>query len=105
MKNLEPHRLVEVTWAGEDNKTYTATIKIVSKNEKGALALIAKSLSDEDINIISGNFNTKVDNTTEIFFQIEIDSSEHLYSTLEKLSKLPPVIEAIRTTGETTKMN
>ncbi len=34
VKNLEPHRLVEVTWAGEDNKTYTATIKIVSKNEK-----------------------------------------------------------------------
>ncbi|WP_461833703.1 RelA/SpoT family protein [Desulfothermus sp.] len=105
VKNLEPHRLVEVTWAGEDNKTYTATIKIISKNQKGALALIAKSLSDEGINILSGSFDTKVDNTTEIFFQIEIDSSEHLYSTLEKLSKLPPVIEAIRTTGEIPKIN
>ncbi len=99
VKNLEPHRLIEVTWTGEEDKTYTATIKIISKNEKGALATITKALSDEGINILSGHFDTKVDNTTEIFFQIEIDSSEHLYSTLDIISKLPPVIEAIRYGG------
>ncbi len=99
VKNLEPHRLIEVTWTGEEDKTYTATIKIISKNEKGALATITKALSDEGINILSGHFDTKVDNTTEIFFQIEIDSSEHLYSTLDTISKLPPVIEAIRYGG------
>jgi GTP pyrophosphokinase len=104
VKNLEPQRLVEVTWAGEENKIYTATIKIISKNQKGALAQIAKALSDEEINIVSGRFETRVDNTTEIFFTIEIDSSEHLYSTLDKLTKLKPVIEAIRTTGGTTKI-
>ncbi len=100
VKNLEPQRLVEVSWTGEENKTYTATIKIISKNQKGALAQIAGALSDEEINILSGHFHTRVDDTTEIFFTIEIDSSEHLYATLEKLSKLNPVIEAIRSISE-----
>ncbi len=99
IKNLEPQRLVEVSWEGEENKLYTATIKIISKNQPGALALIASTLSKEEINIVSGHFDTKVDNTTEIHFTIEVNSSEHLYATLEKLTKLPPVLEAIRTTA------
>ncbi len=100
IRNLEPQRLVEVSWEGQENKLYTATIKIISKNQTGALALIASTLSEENINIVSGHFDTKVDNTTEIYFTIEVNSSEHLYATLEKLSKLEPVLEAIRTTGE-----
>jgi len=99
IRNLEPQRLVDVSWEGEENKLYTATIKIISKNETGALALIASTLSREDINIVSGRFDTRVDNTTEIYFTIEVNSSEHLYTTLEKLSKLPPVLEAIRSTA------
>ncbi len=101
VKNFEPHRLIDVSWAGEENETYKATIKITCKNQKGMLAKITSALSEEDINIISGHFDTNMDKTT-IYFTIEIDSSDHLYSTLEKISSIPNVIEAIRSTGGTT---
>lgn len=103
VKNFEPHRLIDVSWAGEENEIYKATIKITCKNQKGMLAKIAEALSAENINIVSGHFDTNMDNITEIYFTIEIDSSDHLYSTLEKISTLPEVIEAIRSTGDTTK--
>jgi GTP pyrophosphokinase len=98
-----PARLVNVSWDDEGDKVFPASIKLTCKNKKGVLAEITKLLSSENVNIESGNFRSNVEGKTEIVLNIEVNDSSHLYRTIEKLSQLGNVFEAIRTSGEALK--
>lgn len=96
VRNLEPERLLDIYWEGEDNTPYPAKISIRAKNMKGALAQISALLAEEGVNIDSGSFLSSEDGSSELVFKVEVRSSAHLYTTLDRLNKLPMVIEAGR---------
>jgi GTP pyrophosphokinase len=103
VKQFAPARLVNVSWAGDEDVVYPATIKLLCANKKGVMAEITKLLSDEDVNIESGSFSSDVDGKTQLILNIEVNDSSHLYRAIEKLSQLPDVQEAVRTTSKEAK--
>ncbi len=100
VQQFSSYRLINVSWDGVEESVYPASIKVVCRNEKGVLAEISHLLTDEDVNIQSGQFASNVEDKTEIALNIEVNDSAHLYRTLEKLTKLDSVVEASRTSSK-----
>ncbi|MBI4804784.1 MAG: bifunctional (p)ppGpp synthetase/guanosine-3',5'-bis(diphosphate) 3'-pyrophosphohydrolase [Desulfovibrio sp.] len=100
---LEPERLLQVSWEGQEDTPYPAKIAILTHNKKGVLAKISAILADDEVNIDSGTFNSLVDGRTEIVMTVEVKDSSHLYRTIEHIQKLPEVIEVKRTVEDTSE--
>ncbi|MFA6809932.1 MAG: ACT domain-containing protein, partial [Desulfoplanes sp.] len=68
--------------------------------ERGVLATVANLLSSEDVNIDSGNFKSDVDGNSEIFLTVQVRDTTHLYDAIEKLRKLPQVLDVARKSSD-----
>ncbi len=95
--NMEPERLISVNWDGDEDKPYLARIHIVVRNERGVLAQITQTLSEDGLNIDSLSSTSLIDGKGEIDLTIEVRDVSQLYKTIDKIRKLPPVIEVTRT--------
>jgi GTP pyrophosphokinase len=97
LKNFEPERIIDVSWAGEeDDHAHPAKIKFKCKNTKGVLGRVCMTLADQDVNIASGNFASSVDGYTEMEFTVEVRDADHLYRTISKVTKVDGVLEVSR---------
>ncbi|WP_243363361.1 RelA/SpoT family protein [Fundidesulfovibrio terrae] len=101
LSSLEPERLLQVSWEGQEDKPYPAKIAILAHNKKGVLAKISAILSDDGVNIDSGTFNSNVDGRTEIVMTVEVKDASHLYRAIEHVQKLKEIIEVKRMVEET----
>ncbi|WMW66408.1 bifunctional (p)ppGpp synthetase/guanosine-3',5'-bis(diphosphate) 3'-pyrophosphohydrolase [Nitratidesulfovibrio liaohensis] len=99
VQTMEPERLISVFWDGQEDKPYPARIHLVCRNEKGVLAQITALLAEENVNIDSGNMRSMVDGKSEVDFTVEVRDVAHLYRALDKLRKLPSVVEVLRSTS------
>jgi GTP pyrophosphokinase len=66
----------------------------------GVLAQITDLLAREGVNIESGHFESSVEGRTDIYLNVKISDSSHLYKCLEELTELQAVHEAIRTSSK-----
>ncbi|GAU08991.1 RelA/SpoT family protein [Desulfoplanes formicivorans] len=98
--NMEDERLLDVSWENSGHQRLPVKIKMKCKNQRGVLATVATRLSEEDVNIESGNFRSDIDGNTEILMTVQVRDTTHLYDTIDKLRKLPPVLEVIRRTTD-----
>jgi len=98
---LEPDRLMQVSWEGQEDKPYPAKISILAKNKRGTLGKIAGVLAEEEVNIDSGSFTSTVDGRTEITMVVEVKDSTHLYRAIGHLTRLSDIIEVKRSVEET----
>ncbi|AMK12071.1 MAG: bifunctional (p)ppGpp synthetase/guanosine-3',5'-bis(diphosphate) 3'-pyrophosphohydrolase [Pseudodesulfovibrio sp.] len=96
ISNFEDERLLQVSWEGVEEKPYPAKIKIKCLNKAGMLGKICTMLADLDVNIDSGNFESKVDGTSILNFTVEVKDLDQLYSALAEVKKLKAVKEALR---------
>ena len=96
--NLEPERMLDIAWEGQEDKPYPVKISVKASNAVGALAEISRVLASQHVNIDAGTFLSSEDGTTEMVFTVEVLNSKHLYDTLERLSALDVVLDASRTT-------
>jgi GTP pyrophosphokinase len=96
VKNFEDERLIQVSWEGVEEKPYPAKIKIKCLNKPGMLGKICNMLAELDVNIDSGNFESKVDGTSTLDFTVEVKNLNQLYSALAKVKALKAVQEALR---------
>jgi GTP pyrophosphokinase len=97
---MEEERLIDVSWEDSGHQRLPVKIKMKCKNQRGVLATVATRLAEEDVNIESGNFRSDIDGNTEIYLTIQVRDTTHLYDTIDKLRKLPPVLEVIRRTTD-----
>ncbi|BBD08045.1 RelA/SpoT family protein [Desulfovibrio ferrophilus] len=98
---MEPERLLNVAWEGEqEDRTYTAKIRVVCKNVQGMLMLIAGALDKLEVNIDSGSFQSNVDGNSEIIMKVDVRDSDHLYQAVKRLSDIKNVIEVTRVTSK-----
>ncbi|MBU4193034.1 MAG: bifunctional (p)ppGpp synthetase/guanosine-3',5'-bis(diphosphate) 3'-pyrophosphohydrolase [Proteobacteria bacterium] len=96
VKNFEEERLVGVNWEGVEEKPYPAKIKIKCLNKTGMLGKICSMLAEQNVNIDSGSFESKVDGTSVLEFTVEVKDLDQLYSALSKVKALKAVQEALR---------
>jgi GTP pyrophosphokinase len=96
VKNFEDERLISVNWEGVEDKPYPARIRIKCLNKTGMLGKICTMLAEQDVNIDSGNFESKVDGTSVLEFTVEVKDLDQLYRALSKVKALKAVQEALR---------
>ncbi|WP_285906481.1 RelA/SpoT family protein [Pseudodesulfovibrio pelocollis] len=96
VKNFEDERLIGVNWEGVEDKPYPARIRIKCLNKTGMLGKICTLLAEQNVNIDSGSFESKVDGTSVLEFTVEVKDLDQLYSALSKVKALKAVQEALR---------
>ncbi|MCC8194561.1 MAG: bifunctional (p)ppGpp synthetase/guanosine-3',5'-bis(diphosphate) 3'-pyrophosphohydrolase, partial [Deltaproteobacteria bacterium] len=97
IQEMEPERLIAVQWeGGVDSMPYPARIRILAKNVKGVLGIIATSLAEDSVNIESGTVRTLMDNKAELDFVVEVKDTVHLYHVIDKLRSVEAVEEVSR---------
>jgi GTP pyrophosphokinase len=96
VKNFEDERLIGVNWEGVEEKPYPAKIRIKCLNKTGMLGKICTLLAEQNVNIDSGSFESKVDGTSVLEFTVEVKDLDQLYSALSKVKALKAVKEALR---------
>ncbi|TVM17423.1 GTP pyrophosphokinase [Oceanidesulfovibrio indonesiensis] len=101
VQNVEPERIIPVSWGGDTETPYPAKIRLICKNRRGVLGRVASLLAQEGVNIDAGHFHSTVDGNTEIVLTIEVKEAAMLYVVLEKLSALDDILEASRMTAPT----
>ncbi len=97
VNNMEPERLVTVSWDGMDDKPYHARVQILARNATGVLAHVAGIFAEGGVNIENLKSTGREDGKAEMDLTIEVMHAEQLYQLIEKITKLPNIIEVTRT--------
>lgn len=96
--NMEPERLISVSWSGVEEKPYEAGIFVVARNEHGVLANVTRIFAQNMVNIADIKFNQLVDGRTQLRFLVEVRDATQLYQLIEAIRVLPGILEVIRET-------
>jgi GTP pyrophosphokinase len=96
VKNFESERLINVSWEGEEERSYPAKIRVRCQNKLGMLGSICNILAQAEVNIDSGTFQSNVDGTSDLNFTVDVKDLNQLYSALAKVKALKAVSEAVR---------
>ncbi len=97
--NMEPERLISVHWEGDEEEKgqpFEGGIFVLARNQKGALAAISRVLADNEVNISSASIKALVDGRSTMHFVVEVKNADQLYEVIEKIGKLPNIVEAVR---------
>ncbi len=96
-RNQEDQHLIEVSWGGPEQDSYTVDIKIVAYDRKGLLHDITALLSNEKINVtaVTTKSNSHTNEAT-MKLTIEVENLNRLSQLLSRINELPNVHEARR---------
>jgi GTP pyrophosphokinase len=97
LRSDEEERLIEVSW-GSAQSTYPVAIKISAYDRGGLLRDIAAVVASEGINMSSVNVSTSK-NLAAFVITLDIYDVAQLSRVLDKIERLPNVIEVRRQTG------
>ncbi len=98
LPNEKRSRLIEVKWAGGDEKqTYPVEIEIEAVDRQGLLIDIYSVLGNEKINILATNtLSEKRNHTARIDITLEISDIDQLSRILNRISQLQNILEVRR---------
>lgn len=97
IQELEPNRIIEVSWGGEQVSVYPVDIEIEAYDRSGLLRDITQVLSSSKSDVLSLNTMTnRDDNTATMVVTVEISSLEQLARLLAQIRNLPNVIDVRR---------
>ena len=98
---MEPERLMAVYWeGGEEGQPFLARLKIICANAKGALGGVAMAFAEANVNIDNCQMRSTVDKRSEMDFLIEVTDLVHLYRVMDKVRRVPHVMEVSRSTSQ-----
>lgn len=97
LENIEPERLLDIQWAGENlNKTYTTSIRVEVQDKLGLLKDIITQISDSNTNINSATVKSKSNKIGIIELGLELDNITTLKKVITSLQALPEVYSVKR---------
>lgn len=95
----EPDRLIPVSWRRmETTKTYPVPVMIVAYDREGLMRDIGAVIADEKINMSNVSITTK-QNIATFLVTMDITDVNQLTRVLNKIERLPNVVEAHRRTA------
>jgi len=96
--NVEPERMVPVSWEGATGAAYEADIQIIANDKMGLLADISLLLTKYEVPIvaISARNNKAKTTTTSINLTLSIQNTQQLEKIIQQLLKRGDVIEVFR---------
>jgi GTP pyrophosphokinase len=97
LENLEPNRIIEVSWGHAADTAYGVNIEIQAYDREGLLRDITTLLANEKANLTGVNsYSDAEENIATITIVMEVTSLDVLDKVLAKLRQLPNVIDVRR---------
>lgn len=91
----DPERRVDLKWSKDAMFTRPVKIKILCKDEKGILAKMSATISEEKVNISSAQINT-TKLQASCLFEVDVKSLNRLDQVIKSLQKVKGVIKVER---------
>jgi GTP diphosphokinase / guanosine-3',5'-bis(diphosphate) 3'-diphosphatase len=97
LENVEPERLMNISWSGYNvNKTYTTTIRVETSEKIGLLKDVIAAVSDNNTNINYANVKSKNNRIGIIELGIELDNIDTLKKVIASIQAIPDVYSVKR---------
>jgi len=96
LTSTDPHRWIDVSWAGMEEKYYNVAIHIKAENRRGIFAEISAVISTDHANIVDISGRTTVEETADLHITLEVRDLEHLQMILQHIRQMEHVISARR---------
>ncbi len=97
LESIEPERLMEIHWSGENpNRVYNTTIRIETAEKIGLLKDIISAVSDNNANIIYANVTSKPGKVGIVELGLELDNLETYKRVVTALQSIPDVFSVKR---------
>ena len=100
-KNLseaQPERVTAVTWAQHAKTPFLVQVQIEALDRGGLLSDVTRVLTDNHVNILSGNISTTRDRVAYSRWSFELAEPSHLQDILNDLGRISGVYSATRVT-------
>jgi len=97
LTDVEPNRIIEVSWGGEPVSVYPVDIEIQAYDRSGLLRDITQVLSSSRSDVLAMNtISNKDENTATMTVTLEISGLEQLARLLAQIRNLPNIIDVRR---------
>lgn len=98
LESIEPERLMDISWAGENtNRTYNTTIRVETMDKIGLLKDIIAAVSDNNTNITFANVKANQNKKVGIVeLGLELDNVMTLKRVINSIQALPDVYSVKR---------
>ena len=90
--DVEPERLVDVSWEPSDEDIYLAVLKVIAADKKGILANISSIMAKKDANIIQAEITTTMDKKGISIFTIEVGNYGQLQDIMGAIKRVKDVL-------------
>ncbi len=98
LKQVEDDRLIEVSWTDNVDSVYNAGIKVVGNTQAEILSVVASTVAQFKLEIVSTNGRTDVkSNQATVDFHIRLNSKDELNNLINKLRQDPKILDVFRT--------
>ncbi len=92
VSEIENERRVEVEWNSEFSFKHPVTIRVITHDRPGILALISKNINNQGINIRSALAKSLPDQKGSFIFEIEVKDYKELLKIISSTEKMDEVI-------------
>ena len=92
----DPQRRISVSWAEGIKSSHRAHIQIIAQDQKGLLANLSNTISNDDANIINMEASTSPGGLAKFNLIVEINSRDHMLRLLQHIRKINGIMEAKR---------
>ena len=100
LKNAEPDRLIETSWADKPSDVYNAGIKVVGSNQSEILTIVASAVALLGLEILSTNGRKDAKMQSFIVdFNIGLNGKDELDKLITKVKQNSNIIDVYRTTN------
>jgi GTP pyrophosphokinase len=96
LQATDPHRWLDVSWSGLEDKHYKVSIHIRSENKRGIFAEISAVISADNANIVDLSGHTTPEDTADLHITMEVRNLEHLQVILQHIKQMESVISVRR---------
>ncbi|MBL0085728.1 MAG: bifunctional (p)ppGpp synthetase/guanosine-3',5'-bis(diphosphate) 3'-pyrophosphohydrolase [Ideonella sp.] len=93
----DPERWIAVEWAEQPTRSFETALDVQVRNDKGALAQVASSISSAEADIVHIDMDNDRDaDVAELRLLVSLRDRQHLADVLRTLKRSPPVLRASR---------
>ena len=97
LETIEPERLMEIHWSGENpNRVYNTTVRIETAEKMGILKDIIAAVSDNETNIVYANVKSKPGKIGVVELGLELDNIYTYRRVIQALQAIPDVYSVKR---------
>jgi GTP pyrophosphokinase len=97
LRSKEPGRWIDVSWANEHARRFDSRIRVLLKDEKGALARLAAEINESDSNIVHvGMDEGSSSPMIELRFTVQVEDRVHLARLIRNVKRVKGVERILR---------